>query len=65
MFLGAHIFTLVKSLTSTTDAAGAVTTDWTYLFLVPCALTAICAVAYLVFFRPPVKQLAADPAAVA
>ena len=64
MFLGAHIFTLVKSLTSTTDAAGVVTTDWTYLFLVPCALTAICAVAYLVFFRPPVKQLAADPAAV-
>ena len=27
-------------------------TDWSMLFLVPCALTAACAVAYLLLFRP-------------
>jgi MFS family permease len=26
-------------------------TNWTYVFLVPCALTVLCAVAFLLFFR--------------
>jgi nucleoside transporter len=64
MFLGAQIFTFVKNIVSVTDAAGNVTTNWTYLFLVPCLLTAACAVAYLVFFKPPEKQLAAEGAKV-
>ena len=38
-------------------------TNWSYLFLFPCALTALCAVAYLIFFKPPKQQLAAEEAA--
>jgi hypothetical protein len=26
-------------------------TNWTYVFLVPCALTVLCAAAFLLFFR--------------
>ena len=26
-------------------------TNWTHVFLVPCALTIVCAVAFLLFFR--------------
>jgi hypothetical protein len=26
-------------------------TNWTHVFLVPCALTVLCAVAFLLFFR--------------
>jgi MFS family permease len=29
---------------------------WTQVFLVPCALTVLCAVAFLIFFRDPEKQ---------
>jgi nucleoside transporter len=40
-----------------TDVAAADVTNWTYLFLVPCALTASCAIAYLLFFKPTATQL--------
>ena len=47
-----------------TDAMTAGVTNWSYLFLFPCALTALCAVAYLIFFKPPKQQLAAEKAPV-
>ncbi|MBE3096292.1 MAG: MFS transporter [Planctomycetes bacterium] len=43
-----------------TDVGTKVAVNWTYLFLVPCGLTAACALAYLVLFRPPEKQLKAE-----
>lgn len=33
-------------------------TNWTYVFLVPCALTVFCAVAFLLFFREESKPIA-------
>ena len=60
--LGTQIFTVIKNL-FTEGTGPAAVTNWTYLFLVPCALTTLCAVAYLVLFKPPEKQLAAEPAA--
>jgi len=63
MWLGAMIYTFIKT-EFTTGTGDAAVTNWTYLFLVPCALTAVCALAYLTLFRPPAKQLAAEgPAA--
>jgi len=38
-------------LTGLAMVGGAV--DWTYVFLVPCALTVLCAVAFLTLFRDP------------
>jgi len=32
--------------------------NWTYIFLVPCALTVICAVAFLLFFKEPKGEIA-------
>jgi nucleoside transporter len=43
-----------------TDVGEAGVTNWKDLFLVPCALTSACALAYLVFFRPPAEQLKAE-----
>jgi nucleoside transporter len=43
-----------------TDVGKAGVTNWKDLFLVPCALTSACALAYLVFFRPPAEQLKAE-----
>ncbi len=40
----------------TTDAG----TNWTYVFLVPCALTIFCAVAFLMFFREESEPLAVE-----
>ncbi len=37
-------------------------TNWTYVFLVPCALTVLCAVAFLLFFREESAPPAAEPA---
>ena len=59
MWLGAMIYTFIKTQFTTGTGAEAVT-NWTSVFLVPCALTALCAVAYLTLFRPPAKQLAAE-----
>ena len=42
----------------TTDAG----TNWTYVFLVPCALTIFCAVAFLLFFREESEPLAVGSA---
>jgi nucleoside transporter len=42
----------------TTDAG----TNWTYVFLVPCALTIFCAVAFLLFFREESEPLAVEAA---
>ena len=43
-----------------TDTGPGTVTEWTYLFLFPCALTSLCAAAYLVLFKPPREQLAAE-----
>jgi len=56
MWIGTQISVFVLSYF--TDVAGG--TNWTAVFLVPCVLTAACAVAYLVFFKPPEKQLKAE-----
>jgi MFS family permease len=45
-FLGSLFAGGVRDL-FTTEAG----TNWTHVFLVPCALTVLCAVAFLVFFR--------------
>lgn len=37
-------------------------TNWTYVFLVPCALTVLCAVAFLVWFREETAPPAAEAA---
>jgi nucleoside transporter len=42
----------------TTDAG----TNWRYVFLVPCALTIFCAVAFLLFFREESEPLAVEAA---
>jgi nucleoside transporter len=42
----------------TTDAG----TNWTYVFLVPCALTIFCAVAFVLFFREESEPLAVQGA---
>jgi nucleoside transporter len=60
--IGTQIFKGIKYLFTST-AGGVEVTNWTYLFLFPCALTAACAVAYLIFFKPPKQQLAAKEAA--
>ncbi len=36
--------------------------NWTQFFLVPCALTVLCAIAFLLFFKDPEKQAAAEAA---
>jgi len=57
------VYTYLKDMAGTMSGTEGAT-NWPYLFLVPCALTGACAVAYLVFFRPPEKQLAAEEATV-
>jgi nucleoside transporter len=53
------IYGSLKEMAGTlSDQAGP--THWSSLFLVPCLLTALCAVAYLVLFKPPREQLAAE-----
>jgi hypothetical protein len=37
-------------------------TNWTYVFLVPCALTIFCAVAFLLFFREESNPITAATA---
>ncbi len=37
-------------------------TNWTYVFLVPCALTVLCAVAFLIWFREETAPPAAEAA---
>ncbi|MGQ9454226.1 MAG: MFS transporter [Armatimonadota bacterium] len=34
---------------------------WTHVFLVPCALTVLCAIAFLIFFKDPEKEKAHQP----
>ncbi|MCL7937848.1 MAG: MFS transporter [marine benthic group bacterium] len=52
-FLGSLFAGWVRDL-FTTEAG----TNWTYVFLVPCALTIFCAVAFLLFFREESKPIA-------
>ncbi len=52
-FLGSLFAGWVRDL-FTTEAG----TNWTYVFLVPCALTICCAVAFLIFFRDESKPIA-------
>ncbi|MCX5674020.1 MAG: MFS transporter, partial [Planctomycetota bacterium] len=53
------VYARLKDMAGTMgDTAGA--THWPYLFVVPCALTAACALAYLLFFKPPETQLKAE-----
>jgi len=56
------IYTWLKEMAGTvSDTAGP--TQWPHLFLVPCVLTAACALAYLVLFKPPETQLKAEGSA--
>jgi MFS family permease len=59
MWLGTMLTGFIRTYFTIGEGAAAVT-NWTAVFLVPCALTAACAVAYLVFFKPPEKQLKAE-----
>jgi len=59
MWIGTQVSVFVLSYFTTGEGAAAAT-NWTAVFLVPCVLTAACAVAYLVFFKPPEKQLKAE-----
>lgn len=46
-YLGTMFYAYIKVLMTENGV-----TDWTDLFLVPCALTGACAIAYLLLFRP-------------
>jgi len=59
MWLGTQLTVFILDYFTTGKGVEAVT-NWTAVFLVPCVLTAACAVAYLVFFKPPEKQLKAE-----
>jgi nucleoside transporter len=59
MWIGTQVSVFVLKYFTIGEGAAAVT-NWTAVFLVPCVLTAACAVAYLVFFKPPEKQLKAE-----
>jgi nucleoside transporter len=59
-WVGTQIYWAIKEWFTSPEGV----TDWTSLFLFPCGLTAACAVAYLVFFRPPEAQVEAAPAGV-
>jgi len=56
-YLGTMFYMVIKNYFTTTGPDGTEITSWTPLFLVPCALTALCAFAFLVFFKPPESQL--------
>ena len=56
-FLGSLFAGWVRDV-FTTEAG----TNWTYVFLVPCALTIFCAVAFLLFFREESEPITAAPA---
>jgi nucleoside transporter len=56
-FLGSLFAGWVRDL-FTTEAG----TNWTYVFLVPCALTIFCAVAFLLFFREESTPIASATA---
>ncbi len=51
-YLGTMFYTFIKGLL-TTDGV----TDWTTLYLVPGVLTAVCAAAFLMLFKPPRQEL--------
>jgi len=59
MWIGTQVSVFVLGYFTAGEGAAAVT-NWTAVFLVPCALTAACAAAYLVFFKPPATQLKAE-----
>ena len=59
MWIGTQVSVFVLGYFTAGEGAAAAT-NWTAVFLVPCVLTAACAVAYLVFFKPPEKQLKAE-----
>jgi len=50
-FLGAEFTGWIKDHFTATTGAAAGATNWTSVFLVPCALTVTCAIAFLLFFR--------------
>lgn len=59
-FLGTQFYGIIKNMFTTMEN-GVEVTDWTKLFLVPCALTVACAVAFLLFFRPSERMLKQSP----
>jgi nucleoside transporter len=59
MWIGTQVSVFVLGYFTAGEGAAAAT-NWTAVFLVPCVLTAACAVAYLAFFKPPEKQLKAE-----
>ena len=55
-YLGTMFYVFIKNM-FTVVQNGVPATNWTSLFLVPCGLTAACAVAFLLFFKPARSQL--------
>ena len=55
-YLGTMFYIFIKNYFTTGIGDDAVT-DWTKLFLVPCALTVACAIAFVLFFKPQTQQL--------
>jgi len=67
MAIGAKFAGWLQDVFSQFDAAGKMipgSTDWTWVFLVPCFLTVACALAFLLFFRPEREAAEAEPASV-
>lgn len=59
-FLGTQFYGFIESVFSKKEIVDGVEqtiVNWTGLFLVPCALTVACAVAFLLFFKPEASQL--------
>lgn len=55
-YLGTMFYVYIKNM-FTTMQNGQPVTNWSTLFLVPCALTAVCALAFLLLFKPSQAQL--------
>ncbi|HOJ32184.1 MAG TPA: MFS transporter [Candidatus Hydrogenedentes bacterium] len=56
-YLGTMFYMVIKNYFTIKQPDGTEITQWSQLFLVPCVLTALCAVAFLIFFKPPESQL--------
>ncbi len=56
-YLGTMFYMYIKNMFTTVQPDGTPITNWTNLFLIPCALTAACALAFLLLFHPPREQL--------
>jgi nucleoside transporter len=56
MYLGSIFAGWIQNVFSTMGAQGQiVTTNWTAVFLVPCGLTILCAIAFMIFFKEKIS----------